>query len=144
VRLGIQAPNDQWTAEAYITNLFDKDAVIFTNSGNYDHRQTTNEPRVCRRLLSVVSVPSMAVEATLHRRALNADNFFRMQDLSDPQVSPDGLWVAYAVNSNDCGANEARSAIWNCDHQRPSDQSCGAGAERRPAILLGLALAGHF
>jgi iron complex outermembrane recepter protein len=46
VRFGLQAPNDHWTAEAYITNLFDKDAVIFTNTGNYDHRQTTNLPRV--------------------------------------------------------------------------------------------------
>ena len=46
VRFGAQAPNDHWTAEAYITNLFDKDAVIFTNTGNYDHRQTTNLPRV--------------------------------------------------------------------------------------------------
>jgi iron complex outermembrane recepter protein len=46
VRLGVQAPNDHWTAEAYITNLFDKNAVVFTNTGNYDHRQTTNEPRV--------------------------------------------------------------------------------------------------
>jgi outer membrane receptor protein involved in Fe transport len=46
VRFGAQAPNDHWTAEAYITNVFDKNAVIFTNTGNYDHRQTTNLPRV--------------------------------------------------------------------------------------------------
>ena len=45
-RFGIQAPNDHWTAEAYISNLLDKNAVVFTNTGNYDHRQTTNEPRV--------------------------------------------------------------------------------------------------
>ena len=46
LRFGVEAPNDHWAAELYITNLLDKDAVIFTNTGNYDHRQTTNEPRV--------------------------------------------------------------------------------------------------
>jgi iron complex outermembrane recepter protein len=46
LRFGVKGPSERWTAEAYITNLFDKDAVIFTNTGNYDHRQTTNEPRV--------------------------------------------------------------------------------------------------
>lgn len=46
LRFGIQAPNEHWTAEAYISNLMNKDAVVFTNTGNYDHRQTTNEPRV--------------------------------------------------------------------------------------------------
>jgi iron complex outermembrane receptor protein len=46
LRFGIQAPNERWTAEAYITNLFDKNAVIYTNTANYDHRDTTNEPRV--------------------------------------------------------------------------------------------------
>jgi outer membrane receptor protein involved in Fe transport len=46
LRFGISAPNDHWAAELYISNLFDKDAVIFTNTGNYDHRETTNEPRV--------------------------------------------------------------------------------------------------
>jgi iron complex outermembrane receptor protein len=44
LRLGIQ--NGTWTVEAYVTNLFNKDAIIFVNTGNYDNRQTTNEPRV--------------------------------------------------------------------------------------------------
>jgi len=46
LRFGVQSPTDVWAVEAYISNLFDKNAVIFTNTGNYDHRQTTNEPRV--------------------------------------------------------------------------------------------------
>jgi len=46
LRFGVESPNEHWGVEAYITNLFDTDAVIFTNTGNYDHRETTNEPRV--------------------------------------------------------------------------------------------------
>ena len=30
----------------YVTNLTDKNAIIYTNTGNYDIRQTTNQPRV--------------------------------------------------------------------------------------------------
>ena len=40
------------------------------------------------------------------------DDFYRVQDVSEPQVSPDGAWVAYVVTSNDREADEARSAIW--------------------------------
>jgi hypothetical protein len=46
LRFGIEAPDEQWSAEAYFANLFDRNAVIFTNTGNYDHRETTNEPCV--------------------------------------------------------------------------------------------------
>ena len=46
LRFGVQGPNERWTAEAYVSNLLDKNAVIYTNTGNYDGRQTTNEPRV--------------------------------------------------------------------------------------------------
>jgi outer membrane receptor protein involved in Fe transport len=46
LRLGVEAPGNRWTAELYVSNLFDTNAVIYSNTANYDHRQTTNEPRV--------------------------------------------------------------------------------------------------
>jgi iron complex outermembrane recepter protein len=46
VRLGISSPGGAWTLEGYITNLWNTDAIILVNTGNYDNRQTTNEPRV--------------------------------------------------------------------------------------------------
>ena len=45
-------------------------------------------------------------------RSLTPEDFYRVQEVSDPQVSPDGLWVAYVVTTNDRTADEARSAIW--------------------------------
>jgi dipeptidyl aminopeptidase/acylaminoacyl peptidase len=63
-------------------------------------------------LLSIVSVQGVAADVAGARRTLNADDFFRVQDLSDPQVSPDGLWVAYVVSSNDRESDEERNAIW--------------------------------
>jgi outer membrane receptor protein involved in Fe transport len=45
VRIGLNQKDGRWLAEFYITNLANKNAVIYTNTGNFDFRQTTNEPR---------------------------------------------------------------------------------------------------
>ncbi|MFZ1100042.1 MAG: TonB-dependent receptor [Steroidobacteraceae bacterium] len=45
LRLGMSPTAGQWLAEFYITNLTDKNAIIYTNTGNFDLRQTTNQPR---------------------------------------------------------------------------------------------------
>jgi len=46
LRFGLNQVAENWTAELYITNLTNKNAVIYTNEGNFDLRQTVNEPRV--------------------------------------------------------------------------------------------------
>ena len=46
------------------------------------------------------------------RHLLTPDDLYRVADVSDPQVSPDGQWVAYVVTLNDRESDEARSAIW--------------------------------
>jgi dipeptidyl aminopeptidase/acylaminoacyl peptidase len=57
-------------------------------------------------------VPVHAADTPVPRRALTADDFYNMQIVSEPQVSPDGKWVAYIVSTNDRGADESRCAIW--------------------------------
>ncbi len=57
-------------------------------------------------------IQAYAANAIQERRTLAPDDFYRALDVSDPQVSPDGLWVAYVVTTNDRDADEARSAIW--------------------------------
>jgi outer membrane receptor protein involved in Fe transport len=47
VRIGVNPADDErWLAEFYITNLTDKNAIVYSNTGNFDLRLTTNEPRV--------------------------------------------------------------------------------------------------
>jgi outer membrane receptor protein involved in Fe transport len=46
LRLGLNPVGGRWLAEFYITNLTDKNAVVYSNTGNFDLRLTTNEPRV--------------------------------------------------------------------------------------------------
>ena len=67
---------------------------------------------VASLLLSGCAVQAIAADSTAVRRTLKADDLLRVQDLSDPQLSPDGLWVAYVLSSNDRDADEERSAIW--------------------------------
>ncbi len=46
LRFGLNEVGSNWLTEMYITNLANKNAVIYTNEGNFDLRQTVNEPRV--------------------------------------------------------------------------------------------------
>ena len=46
LRFGLNPQRSHWLAELYITNLTNKNAIVYSNSGNFDLRLTTNEPRV--------------------------------------------------------------------------------------------------
>jgi iron complex outermembrane receptor protein len=46
LRFGLNQTDAHWMTELYITNLLNKNAVIYTNEGNFDLRETVNEPRV--------------------------------------------------------------------------------------------------
>ncbi len=46
LRIGINPAGGHWLAEFYIRNLTDKNAIIYSNTGNFDLRESTNEPRV--------------------------------------------------------------------------------------------------
>jgi hypothetical protein len=46
LRFGVNQTAEHLTTEFYIANLTDKRAVIYTNEGNFDLRETVNEPRV--------------------------------------------------------------------------------------------------
>jgi iron complex outermembrane receptor protein len=52
LRFGLDQTESRWLAELYITNLTNKNAVIYTNEGNFDLRYTRNEPRVFGMRLS--------------------------------------------------------------------------------------------
>ena len=46
LRFGLNPEGARWLAEFYVTNLTDKNAIVYSNTGNFDLRLTTNEPRV--------------------------------------------------------------------------------------------------
>ena len=46
LRIGLNQVDSHWLTEFYITNLANKNAIIYSNTGNFDLRETRNEPRV--------------------------------------------------------------------------------------------------
>lgn len=45
-------------------------------------------------------------------RPLEIDDLFRLKDVDDPQLSPDGKWVAYTVTSLDAEEDKSDTDVW--------------------------------
>ena len=70
-----------------------------------------------RRRLSFISLLlilslSYAHIAQTARRPLKLDDMTRFRNVSDPQLSPDGQWVAYVVSTIDAKDDKSTSHIW--------------------------------
>jgi dipeptidyl aminopeptidase/acylaminoacyl peptidase len=46
------------------------------------------------------------------RRNLTIADYFELQDVEDPQMSPEGTWVAYTVNRRDLKEDKGEEQIW--------------------------------
>lgn len=67
-------------------------------------------------------MPSLAVflfsftigyaQSTTIKRNLKPSDIYRLQNLSDPQISPDGNWVSYTLSSVDSVKNKRNADIW--------------------------------
>lgn len=54
----------------------------------------------------------LAPVAVAQTRPLTVDDLFAIRDVAGPQISPDGKWVAYTVESIDAVKDEADTDIW--------------------------------
>src|SRR6267378_6947047 len=61
------------------------------------------------RLLGCGPVVS-AQESSKH--AITFDDMIKLHRIAEPQISPDGKWVAYTVSTPDMDANRGVSNIW--------------------------------
>jgi dipeptidyl aminopeptidase/acylaminoacyl peptidase len=50
--------------------------------------------------------------ARAHVRNLAVDDYFRIRDVEDAQISPDGKWVAYVVTTHDAKDDKDKKRIW--------------------------------
>jgi dipeptidyl aminopeptidase/acylaminoacyl peptidase len=60
----------------------------------------------------LVATASRAAEAAGGRRPLAVDDYFAIRQVGDPQISPDGRWIAYTSATQDLEEDEARTRIW--------------------------------
>ncbi len=56
------------------------------------------------------SLPARA--QTPAKRQITADDYYRLQDVENPQCSPDGKWIAYTVATFDRATDKRVTALW--------------------------------
>jgi Tol biopolymer transport system component len=54
----------------------------------------------------------LAVLALAERRPLKVEDVHQERRAADPQVAPDGQWVAYTLSSTDLAAEKSDTDIW--------------------------------
>jgi len=59
-------------------------------------------------------VPSVAAvaQSASSPRPIRATDLYRIKNLNDPQLSPDGAWVAYTVSSIDSSKDKSDTDVW--------------------------------
>jgi dipeptidyl aminopeptidase/acylaminoacyl peptidase len=65
----------------------------------------------CLSLLLILTLAYAHVAQTA-RRPLKLDDMARFRGVGDPQISPDGQWVAYVVNTTDAKEDKSNSHNW--------------------------------
>src|SRR6266700_1245659 len=90
------------------------------------------------RRLALCALPLLLLAPTrglpAQRRALTVDDYLGLAGVGDPQVSPDGQWVAYTLNTISLEQNHGTSRIWLAETAtgRTHELSQGAGSDRAP------------
>ena len=65
----------------------------------------------CISLLLILALAN-SLAAQTARRPMKLDDLTRFRNVSDPQISPDGQWVAYVVSTTDAKEDKSNSHIW--------------------------------
>ena len=67
-------------------------------------------------------------------RGLVADDLYRLQEISDPQFSPDGQWIAYTVATPDREADTDQIDVWlaSWDGRQALQMTRSAASEHMP------------
>jgi hypothetical protein len=60
-------------------------------------------------MISVAAFVAASAQATSGTRSLTVDDYFRIQRIADPQISPDGEWVAFTVSTTDLEKDKSES-----------------------------------
>src|SRR5215472_10247323 len=59
-----------------------------------------------------VRAQESAQKASATPRAITIDDFFQIRDVSQPELSPDGQWIAYAVRTRMLKEDKNEQRLW--------------------------------
>ena len=65
-----------------------------------------------RTVLVLLLTIGAAADAAAQRRTIAIDDQFRLQDVGNPEISPDGEWVLYTVATTDVAADRRNTDLW--------------------------------
>src|SRR5207247_6991217 len=79
--------------------------------------------------VSLFPFPGLAAQ----KRAMTVDDYLALKSVGDPQLSPDGKWVAYSVTEHSLKDNRGITRIWLADVASGSARqlTAGPGSGRR-------------
>src|SRR5207253_10161836 len=73
-------------------------------------------------VLLVIVLLAVALSGQTARRPLKLDDLARFRDVRDPQLSPDGQWVAYVVSTTDTKEDKSNTHIWMVGYDGKNDR----------------------
>jgi dipeptidyl aminopeptidase/acylaminoacyl peptidase len=68
--------------------------------------------KILSRILLFLLALTTALSAQTAKRPFKLDDLPRMREVRDPQISPDGQWVAYVVSAIDVKEDKSSTHIW--------------------------------
>src|SRR5947209_17048126 len=77
--------------------------------------------RLSNVLLLILALAT-AYSAQTARHPLRLDDVARLREVRDPQVSPEGQWVAYVVATTDAKEDKTSSHIWMVGYDGKGDR----------------------
>jgi dipeptidyl aminopeptidase/acylaminoacyl peptidase len=92
------------------------------------------KPKTLRFILAIILATAALPALAQVKHALTFDDLMKIQRVSDPQVSPDGKWIAYVVSTPDLDANKMVSHIWRVPIAggEPQQLTRGNSSDSRP------------
>src|SRR5712691_9818404 len=74
------------------------------------------------RVLLLSLVTAISVLAQTARHPLRLDDLARFRNVSDPQISTDGQWIAYSVSTIDAKEDKSSTHIWLASYDGKNDR----------------------
>jgi dipeptidyl aminopeptidase/acylaminoacyl peptidase len=80
-------------------------------------------------ILPLILASTAVLMAQPARRPLKLDDVPRLREVRDPQISPDGQWVAYVVSAVDVKEDKADSQVWMISFDGKTERQMTRGPE---------------
>jgi len=81
-----------------------------------------NAKRLSQILVLLLAVTNLVAAQQPAKRALKLDDLVRVREVRDPQISPDGQWIAYVLSAIDAKEDKSNAHIWMVSYDGKNDR----------------------